>query len=73
MENYRLAGVDPEAYLIDILARVDDHPAFGIAELTPRAWAKSKARNAGAADVFRHSVLGDHLQRFSSEAELYDL
>jgi len=42
VENCRLAGVNPEAYFIDILARVDDHPASRIAELTPHAWAKSK-------------------------------
>lgn len=42
VENCRIAGINPEAYLIDILARVDDHPASRIAELTPHAWAKSK-------------------------------
>lgn len=42
VENCRLAGINPEAYFIDILARVDDHLASRIAELTPHAWAKSK-------------------------------
>lgn len=42
VENCRMAGVNPEAYFIDVLARIDDHPASRIAELTPRNWALSK-------------------------------
>jgi len=38
VENCRLAGVDPEAYLIDIIARLPDHPMKRIAELLPHAW-----------------------------------
>ena len=44
VENCRLAGVDPEAYLVDMLARLDDHPMKRIAELLPHAW--KAARNA---------------------------
>ncbi len=39
VENCRLCGVDPEAYLIDLIARLPDHPAAKVAELLPRAWA----------------------------------
>jgi transposase len=38
VENCRLAGVDPEAYLVDIIARLPDHPMKLIAELLPKAW-----------------------------------
>jgi transposase len=38
VENCRQEGVDPEAYLIDIIARLPDHPMKRIAELLPRPW-----------------------------------
>ena len=47
VENCRLAGVDPEAYLVDIIARLPDHPMKRIAELLPHAW--KTARTAAAA------------------------
>jgi hypothetical protein len=34
----RLQGVDPYTYLVDVLQRVDDHPAGDVAALTPRLW-----------------------------------
>jgi transposase len=34
----RLQGVDPYTYLVDVLQRVDDHPASDVAALTPRLW-----------------------------------
>ena len=34
----RLHGIDPYTYLIDVLQRVGQHPASGVAELTPRLW-----------------------------------
>lgn len=43
VENCRLAGVDPEAYLVDIIARLPDHPMKRIAELLPHAWKKTRA------------------------------
>jgi len=42
VQNRRLAGVNPEAYFIDVLARVDEHPASRIDELTPHNWGQSK-------------------------------
>jgi transposase len=36
-------GVDPEAYLEDVLARVSTTPASRIAELTPWGWAEARA------------------------------
>lgn len=34
----RLQGVAPYTYLVDVLQRVDGHPASRVAELTPRLW-----------------------------------
>ena len=34
----RLHGVDPYTYLVDVLLRMDLHPARDIEELTPRRW-----------------------------------
>jgi len=48
VENCRLAGVDPEAYLVDIIARLPDHPMKRIAELLPHAWKKARAAAATA-------------------------
>jgi transposase len=49
VENCRLAGVDPEAYLIDLIARLPDHPMKRIAELLPHAW--KTARTAPPAEM----------------------
>lgn len=37
------AGVDPEAYIEDVLMRVSTTPASEVASLTPWAWANSVA------------------------------
>jgi len=34
----RLQGVDPYTYLVDVLQRVQTHPASDVQELTPRLW-----------------------------------
>ena len=41
----RQSGVDPEAYLEDILAKVSTTPASQIASLTPWAWAKERQQS----------------------------
>lgn len=41
----RLQGVSPYTYLVDVLQRVDDHPASRIRELTPRLWKGIHAKN----------------------------
>ena len=38
LENCRMAGIDPEAYLIDIIATLQTHKANRISELLPPAW-----------------------------------
>ena len=33
-----LQGIDPHAYLVDVLARLPDHPVNQVGQLTPSAW-----------------------------------
>ena len=33
-----MQGVDPRTWLIDVLLRIDTHPADRVEELTPRLW-----------------------------------
>jgi len=39
----RLQGVDPYTYLVDVLQRVETHPASEVALLTPRLWKENFA------------------------------
>jgi transposase len=41
VENCRQAGIDPEAYLIDLIARMPDHPAKDLAALSPWNWRRT--------------------------------
>jgi hypothetical protein len=34
-------GINPCDYLVDVLARVQDHPAAALDELLPAAWARA--------------------------------
>jgi hypothetical protein len=45
----RLAGVDPEVYLADVLRRVSTTPQADVATLTPRGWKATRAAEAAAA------------------------
>jgi len=36
--------IDPEAYLVDVMAAIDTTPASRIGELTPWAWAERHGR-----------------------------
>jgi hypothetical protein len=38
IETAKMAGLDPEAYLADVIARIADHPANRIDELLPWNW-----------------------------------
>jgi len=48
VENCRQEGLDPEAYLVDLIARLLDHPMKRIAELLPRAWKNARSVAAAA-------------------------
>ena len=47
----RLQSVDPYAYLVDVLQRVERHPASKVAQLTPRLW-----KERFAADPLRSAI-----------------
>jgi transposase len=38
LETAKLNGIDPQAWLADVLARLPDHPMRRIAELLPWQW-----------------------------------
>src|SRR5712672_1647942 len=42
VETAKLSGVDPRAWLADVLARLPDHPARRIAELLPWNWKRNR-------------------------------
>jgi transposase len=49
----RLHGLDPYTYLVDVLQRVDQHPASRVAELTPRLWKQNFATSPLRSDLYR--------------------
>ena len=50
VQTCRLNDVDPQAWLADVLARLPDHPAKRIGELTPWAWKARLAAEAALAN-----------------------
>jgi hypothetical protein len=44
----KLNGVDPRAWLADVLARIADHPAQRLSELLPWNWGTTEARQLAA-------------------------
>jgi transposase len=47
----KMLGVDPYAYLVDVLQRVADHPKSEIEKLTPRFWAQNYEENPLRSDL----------------------
>lgn len=47
----RLQGIDPYAYLVDVLQRVGEHPASQVLDLTPRVWKTKFADNPMKSDL----------------------
>ena len=47
----RMQGVDPRTWLIDVLLRIDTHPAEAVHELTPRLWKTLFADTPMTSDV----------------------
>ena len=49
----RLQEIDPYTYLVDVLQRVEDHPASDVAALTPRLWKERFADDPRRSDLDR--------------------
>jgi hypothetical protein len=49
----KLQDVDPYAYLVDVLQRVDVHPANDVIALTPRLWKEKFAANPMRSDLYQ--------------------
>jgi len=49
IETAKLGDVDPQAWLADVLARLQDHPAKRIAELLPWNWKRLQQQPQRAA------------------------
>ena len=45
LRTCRLQGIDPYTYLVDVLQRVESHPAREVHLLTPRLWKENFADN----------------------------
>ena len=48
IETAKLNDVDPQAWLADVLARLQDHPAKRTAELLPWHWKRERQQKAAA-------------------------
>lgn len=53
--GHQAQRVDPTAYLVDALRRIDAHPAFEVESLTPRLRKERLAGNPLTSDVDRAS------------------
>lgn len=62
----RLQGVDPYVYFVDVLQRIDTHPAFEVHLLTPRLWKQHFAATPLRSDLDR---LGPERCRLPSTEE----
>jgi transposase len=51
IQSCRLQEVDPWVYLVDVLQRIDTHPAFDVHLLTPRLWKENFAANPLKSDL----------------------
>jgi transposase len=47
IETAKLNGVDPQAWLADVLARIADHPAKRVGDLLPWTWKATRAISSG--------------------------
>ena len=48
IETAKLNGIDPQAWLADVLRRINDHPAAKLHELLPWHWKQSELQPAAA-------------------------
>ena len=48
IQTAKLNEIDPQAWLADVLARLQDHPAKRIDELLPWGWKRERLQQAAA-------------------------
>lgn len=48
IESAKMNGLDPEAYLADLIGRIADHPINRIAELLPWSWRSAESQAQAA-------------------------
>jgi transposase len=53
LQSCKLQGVDPYTYLVDVLQRIETHPAKDVHLLTPRLWKENFSDNPLRSDLFR--------------------
>jgi len=53
LASCRLQGVDPYVYFVDVLQRIDTHPAFEVHLLIPRLWKQHFADTPLRSDLDR--------------------
>jgi transposase len=53
LSTCRLQGIDPYVYLVDVLQRVETHPASQVERLTPRLWKETFAADPLRSDLDR--------------------
>jgi transposase len=53
LQSCKLQGVDPYVYLVDVLQRIETHPARDVHLLTPRLWKENFADNPMRSDLAR--------------------
>lgn len=51
IQSCRLQDIDPWVYLVDVLQRIDTHPAFDVHLLTPRLWKDNFADSPMRSDL----------------------
>jgi transposase len=53
LSTCRVQGINPYTYLVDVLQRIDTHPARDVALLTPRLWKETFAEHPLRSDLDR--------------------
>jgi hypothetical protein len=54
LSTCRVQGINPYTYLVDVLQRIDTHPARDVASLTPRLWKEHFAGSPLRSDIDRN-------------------
>lgn len=55
IQSCRMQGVDPYTYLVDVLQRIETHPAREVHLLTPRLWKENFSDSPIHSDLIRNS------------------